>query len=119
MGKVVNEAAIAIIRRDAGSDSRTIGIARVNPIVVTKPLHLLVFTSDLSMLQDVEYRITETRTRVRTADTFPSSLFTAAIASNNGQPRQHAVEIRILSVGPNSTRSCRSSAEENRIKTGK
>ena len=31
---------------------------------------------------------------------------------------QHAVEIRILSVGPNSTRSWRSSAEENRINTG-
>ena len=105
MGTVVNEAANVIIRRDVRFDSRTIGIARVNPIVVISPLHLLVFTSDPSILLDVEYRIAETRTRVRIAPRFPSFRFTAAIASSNGQATQHAVEIRILSVGPNSTRS--------------
>ena len=71
------------------------------------------------MCLEDEKSAAEVRTRRITAPRFPSSIrLTSAKASIGGHAIQHAVEILVLWIGPNSTRSGIIRADENRIAPG-
>ena len=117
---MVSMAGIPMIRNDSALGLvRTTGSARPKPKVVISPLHLLEFTSERRMCLEDEKSAAEVRTRRITAPRFPSSIrLTSAKASIGGHAIQHAVEILVLWIGPNSTRSGIIRADENRIAPG-